>query len=711
MNKAPNKVNTVDTEGNPCVKLTFTLQESTSQLKAVLSEADTPFDQDLLSIRSILSNQGLSGIEINDETLLSIMRKARKGETGEILIGSSDDEKHIAVTFEYSPDTRELFAIVDESDKHQDISGAALQKALIQQGFGSFLIAKKSLINATIKAQNKEIGRYLLGKKPEYTVINFSLDGENNTLMANLRPCENEVSNDVENINIELEALGYADFYFEAGAVEKLATKARNNERGQFIIAQKKDAQIHFECDEDFMTAFATVSPPYGGRDLDENLLNVALADAGIYKECCNSKIIEKILSEKTADHVKIAEGIIPKDGEDAAFEALVKEVEYSSPKESKTGKIDLREVISFTLVEAGVPLMKRTPAKQGINGRNVKGQVIPAYEGDDTPFDEKLPGVEISQDDPDLLISSCKGHPVILARGVRVDNTIVVNNVDMSTGNIDYDGSILVKGEVKAGMKISVTGDIIVKGVVTKATLNAKNNITIECGAIGSDPSKDGEESPPTVLKAGGNIQAQYINLADIHAGRDIIVREYISHCTTSAKQKVLVGQAGGKGRIFGGECYGQAGIFANSIGANGGIKTMITVGTPAHQTKQLEQLIKNNNNRQEQSDSLAAMLKKYEEAFIADPTDLEKGHKAEAIKKVMADIQHDIDKMSNTINKIKRIFKDSNKAEVSVAKSTYPNVQITINGADFHIRQESKGGIFVKQGADIRWQNFKRK
>lgn len=709
MNSASNGVSTAKTEARPYVTLSLAFNDDNKELKAKLSEANTVFDLDLLSIRTQLKERGFADIEINDETLLSIMRRARKGEIGEFVIGTR--EQHVAIRLEYSPSTRELFAVIEESDRPQDISFSSLQHALKSEGYEKFTIGKTALSDIVLKATYKNTGRYLLGRKPEYTDVQFIFEEEDSALIADLSASETEGIFNIQIAEERLKGLGYADFYFEPGALEKLVSKATKNERGQFIVGRKKDAQVIFECDEDFMSAFVTISPPHGGRDLDENLLNIALADAGIYRDCCNPKIVKKILEDKTADNIEIARGIEPNDGKDAKFEALVQEVEYSSPKESKTGKIDLREVVNFTLIEAGVPVMKRTPATPGINGRNVKGQVIPAYEGDDKPFDEKLVGVESSPEDPDVLLSTCKGHPVILAHGVRVDNTVVVNNVDMSTGNIDYDGSILVKGEVKAGMKIRVTGDIIVKGVVTKASLYAKNNITIECGVIGSDPAKDGEESPPTMLKAGGNIQAQYINLAEIHAGRDVIIREYISHCITDAKHMVLVGQKGGKGRVFGGECYGHSGIFANSIGASGGIKTSITVGTPRDQTKQFEQLVKNNKNRQEQADNLTGILKKYEEAFIANPTDTEKAQKAKAIKKVMIDIRQDIEKMSDTIEKIKKIFRESNKAEVSVSKSTFPNVQININGAEFHIRQESKGGIFVKQGADIRWQNFKRK
>ena len=412
-------------------------------------------------------------------------------------------------------------------------------------------------------------------------------------------------------------------------------------------------------------------------------------------------------MQEKNVTKLEFAHGSEPQDGENTIFEALVEEVEYQKPKENKKGVIDHRENLHFTQVEPGTALMKRIPAKPGTNGQNVKGQVIPAIEGIEIPYNEDLPGTRISEEDENLLLSAEKGHPVILADGVRVDKTITVNNVDMSTGNINYDGSLMVKGEIMPGMKVKVTGDIVVQGVVTKASLYAKNNISIHCGIIGADPSKENEESLPTDIKAGGNITAQYITLANLSAGNNIEVKEYISYCTTEAKNRIFVGQSGGKGRIFGGVCHAQSGIAANAVGADGNIKTLVSAGTPHHQQKQFEQLLKTHQNRIDQAEKLNAMLEKYNQALKEDPENVSIPVKIEAINKVLSEINSEIEKMENTISKITLYFREARSANIIVKKKLYPNVIISINGADFNIRQESKGGTFVKMGNDIRWNN----
>lgn len=691
------------------VAFDLVLDPSSKQLSAVLRPSDSQIEIDLKILRSQLENEGYSQVEVDDATLVGLIRKIRSHELGKVELGQL--QAGVAITLEYQQHTRELYAVISESENAEPLSLGSVNGLIEKQGYSSFGIKSHDISGILQKAQQKNYGRYVLGKKPEFTAMSFSLDEDNGHLFAELSASEDEILISRSSILDDLKILGYAEFYYQSNAIDKLYNQVNINERGRFLIGEKRDALIRITFDEEFMHAYLKVNPPQGGRDLDEARLQIALDDAGIFSECCDQKILKQILKEKSADDLEFAVGSEPVDGIDSKFEALVKEVEYSTPKESKTGKIDLREVVSFSLIEADTPLMRRTPASSGENGRNVKGQVITANKVDDSNFDDKLIGAKICENDPNLLVSTCKGHPVILSAGVRVDNSIVVNNVDMSTGNINYDGSVLVKGEVRAGMKIKVTGDIIVKGVVTKATLIAKNDITVECGIIGSDPSKDGDESPPAILKAGGVIRAQYVTLAEVTAGRNVEIKEYISHCNVEAKHKVLIGQGGGKGKIFGGTCYGQSGVYANAVGANGGIKTLITAGTPIAQQKQFEQLTNTHHNREVQCKQLFEMLGRYKNALRDNPQDFSKAKKAEAIKKVLADLTAEIDKMAATIEKVSRHFKESKRAEVSVSKNTFPNVTISINGAEFHIRQDSKGGIFNKEGKDIRWSNYRVK
>src|SRR5690606_22320245 len=117
------------------------------------------------------------------------------------------------------------------------------------------------------------------------------------------------------------------------------------------------------------------------------------------------------------------------------------------------------------------------------------------------------------------------------ISQGVRVDPTLRVENVDLNTGNIDFDGSLEVSGDVTSGFVVQATGDIFIRGTVEKARVEARKNLVVTGGVIGEDLGRDDDNNLilRTHLKAGGTLSAKFVSLAELAAGEDIQVREYV--------------------------------------------------------------------------------------------------------------------------------------------------------------------------------------
>lgn len=80
--------------------------------------------------------------------------------------------------------------------------------------------------------------------------------------------------------------------------------------------------------------------------------------------------------------------------------------------------------------------------------------------------------------------------------------------NVDVSTGDIEYKGTVHVNGNVLTGYMIQATGDIIVNGVVEGAILIAGGNIVLKRGMQGMTKGS---------LSAAGNITAKFIENSEV--------------------------------------------------------------------------------------------------------------------------------------------------------------------------------------------------
>ena len=140
--------------------------------------------------------------------------------------------------------------------------------------------------------------------------------------------------------------------------------------------------------------------------------------------------------------------------------------------------------------------------------------------------------------------------------------------NVDTSTGDIEYEGNVLVHGNVLAGFSITAKGDIVVEGVVEGANLCAGGHIILKRGIQGMDRG---------VLKANGNISSRFIERATVEAG-GYVSADAIMHSNVSAKGDITVD--GKKGYITGGTIRSGSLVSAKTIGSSMGTNTNIEVG-----------------------------------------------------------------------------------------------------------------------------------
>ena len=64
-------------------------------------------------------------------------------------------------------------------------------------------------------------------------------------------------------------------------------------------------------------------------------------------------------------------------------------------------------------------------------------------------PNFKKYAGTEVSDSEGNVLIASVKGHPVLQKQGVKIDETLTVAQANLKTGNINFDGSVVINGDV----------------------------------------------------------------------------------------------------------------------------------------------------------------------------------------------------------------------------------------------------------------------
>lgn len=214
-----------------------------------------------------------------------------------------------------------------------------------------------------------------------------------------------------------------------------------------------------------------------------------------------------------------VAEGFPPKEGVDAY---LLDEVQ--SEKREKREKFNFRNVIQIPSVKAGQTLATIIPPTPGTTGTDVTGRMIPAKNGKPLKI---RPGKNVILNGS-TFYSTSDGQLSLTDKMISVNPVYEVNgDLDLKTGNIDFIGNVVIRGNVPSGYEVKAGGDIKIFGLVEAAAIYAEGNIVISGGVSGSHKGS---------LIANGNIQAAYLNQADVQAEQDVFVENSILHSKIQA-------------------------------------------------------------------------------------------------------------------------------------------------------------------------------
>lgn len=265
---------------------------------------------------------------------------------------------------------------------------------------------------------------------------------------------------------------------------------------------------------------------------------------------------------------IVIANGLPPRHGEDAY---LV--VEFQKEESKKKERVNFRNILDIPSVKDGQVIARSVPQTMGTNGRGVTGRLLPARDG--KPLMIRA-GKNVTKDG-NQFIATMDGQVSITNKMIMVNPVFEVNgDLDLKTGNVNFIGNVVVRGNVPTGYEIIAGGDIKIDGLVEGAQLISKGNIIIRGGITGGNRGR---------IIANGSIQANYLNQADLRAGQDVVINSSSLHSKIEAAGSILCKN----GTIIGGVLLAGKDIHVKELGNHLYTKTDLTVGhDPTLETKE---------------------------------------------------------------------------------------------------------------------------
>lgn len=375
---------------------------------------------------------------------------------------------------------------------------------------------------------------------------------------------------------------------------------------------------------------------------------------------------------------IQIAEGVLPTRGNDA--EIKLYKIEEVRPQMVENEAVNHYELNLINKVEKGTWLGERIEPKEGVPGKTVWGEIIPAQPGRQVnlEYDKKTVTERYdAKQDKTILYAKRTGAVIYQNNIIGVCNCLEIDgNVSFKTGNIDFDGFVDIKNSiednfiVKADHDIQVMGDM---GVGSVDTIESRDgSIYIRGGIAGKNKAK---------IICNGDLYTKFASECTIVCDGTVNIGSYAINCNIKAKEVKLESY---KSRIIGGNIEASIKVQAGEIGNRTESYTKITVtGFERNKIK-------------EEYDTIILTIKKVKEKIallkqklsIYSAANLSDSQKAD-FDKLNDEFEYYRDNLKKLYNKQKKYVSylhAKGEGEVKVTNCLYPNVSISIKSCNTH-------------------------
>lgn len=456
---------------------------------------------------------------------------------------------------------------------------------------------------------------------------------------------------------------------------------------------------LESRIDDDGLTAWLVMPEDFDRAMLNPGLCDTTLQAGGIELTNTTKQLIEKFIGDATvappgAFEAVIARGAPPKHGIDGRVEWLIGQDNATTTppseqegQEAAGGTTEEDEPVSFydqsiyTIVTAGDKLARIHQPTHGEDGRGVTGKTLAARDGKPAEFKHD-----------ETVIVTADHHAIAQADGVLdrsgptigIRDTIEVDQyVDFNTGNIAFNGNVLVHKGVRDRFTIEAEQDIEVRGLIEAATIAAGGDLRALGGFAGREQG---------TASVGGSLHAKYLDAVRARVRGNLRVDNEIINCNTT----ILGGIDSPNGALIGGESSVAGPVEIGELGAEGQPVTLLRIGVVPHLDPLIDEL-----------DGLVVGLTEQRQKLLEEQEMIETtsgmnvmaGHKERLCELMyeIAEVQGHLDRAEPALEQVRERAESMRAVDVCVNKRVYPKTVLDCAGLRYQIRNEIDGPVRI--------------
>ncbi|MFD2333218.1 FapA family protein [Cohnella sp. GCM10020058] len=448
------------------------------------------------------------------------------------------------------------------------------------------------------------------------------------------------------------------------------------------------DQVYQVKISDDRMAAQLLIKPTESAESVNVWQLEALLASAGVRYGIRQDLLIQIADNPKAFFYNDnfVATGLQPVQGVNGYVKVLFEDQgQAKRPAEREDGSVDYREMKQLPNVKTGQLIATRVPPLPGTAGIAVTGDAVVPKEGKEASF--KVGKNVVVNPDKTAMYAAMDGLVTWTDKDkLNVFPVYEVNgDIDYHTGNIDFVGTVVIRGNVLTGFRVRASGDIRVTGGVEGAELESDGSIEISGGIIGSGKGH---------VKAGVDVKCSFVQESNVTAGQDVLVSQSIMHSNIRAARSIRC--EGAKGLMVGGLMQAGDLVVARTIGNSMSTVTSIEVGLKPELRQELGDL-------RQQVRQLSESLDKTEKALVlldqlAAAGQLSADRLAMRIKlnSTRRQVTEELKTAKANILEIERSLEDTDQARVNVLHTVYGGTKIVIGRYTRFVKDSAKRVTF---------------
>lgn len=411
-----------------------------------------------------------------------------------------------------------------------------------------------------------------------------------------------------------------------------------------------------------------------------------SILKVGVNEEKVRDLLIKKLYNVRNC----IAEGVIPVDGKDGYIKYNFDLEKKVAPKVLKDGTVDYRELDMINNVTTGEVLAEIYSPKEGKDGLKVTGEPIPYKKG-------KQPNINYGKnvrllDNKKALIAEKDGLVTLINGKIVVLDIFEVENVDNNVGNVYFNGTVKIGGNVLNNFKVIADGDVQVNGIVEGGYIENLGDVVVKRGIQGYNK---------LVVKTKGNISTRFIENAMIISERGVLA-EAIMHSQVSCRDNInLIGK---RGLIVGGICRAGGEISAKTVGSTMATGTVLEVGVDPEIKDKSVELINNIDQMKENLDKIYKTLNLLDRLKKANKLDKKKVEMYKKLIRTRKSLQANLEKLMREKHLTDKIIEEVSKGCIKISDVVYPGVKIIIGNSSMIVKDEIRNCVFYRDDGEIK-------